>query len=259
MDAHKSTDDERDWIYEHLVKGECGRWQLLPDEFTLERHLSPPRDQQHGNTCGAFVGAAMYEVANNVAGSGAIIRSDSGDTLRLSADADGAQTDMRARYAIGTSISPEFIYYHRANKPRTGMFGRDVFNIMRRLGAVSEDEYPYRLGHGVAPSGDLYVTAGAHKIENYARVKTIIGLKRALIELGACYLGLPLYNHTVRFWDKTNGYVVDGGHSVMIYGYNETGFLFRNSWGESWGNGGNGVFPYGDFDVIWEIWVAIIN
>lgn len=42
-----------------------------------------------------------------------------------------------------------------------------------------------------------------------------------------------------------------GYHYVMVYGYEKVGgeyyFYFRNSWGEQWGNKGNGVFKYSDF------------
>ena len=35
-----------------------------------------------------------------------------------------------------------------------------------------------------------------------------------------------------------------GSHAVVIYGWNETGWLFQNSWGEEWGVNGRAVLPY---------------
>jgi hypothetical protein len=231
--ALKSEPDDRDWIYEHLVKGRsmdqrgrvCTVWQPLPERYVIDQPLLPPRDQEHAGTCAAFTGAAICEVL-------------------LSKD---------------EHLSPEFIYYHRANKPHGGMFGRDVFHVLRRIGTVPETMYPYAQGGSdVPPDGKLYKVAEQHRIEKYARVTTIEGLKRALIELGPCYLGLPQYNHTERFWDKSAGYTVSGGHSVMVFGYDSVGFLFLNSWGESWGDGGYGLLPYEDFGLVWEIWTAIV-
>ena len=35
-----------------------------------------------------------------------------------------------------------------------------------------------------------------------------------------------------------------GGHCMVIYGWNETGWLVQNSWGKTWGKKGRFVLPY---------------
>ena len=41
-----------------------------------------------------------------------------------------------------------------------------------------------------------------------------------------------------------------GGHAFALVGFNRTGFVVQNSWGDKWGNCGFGVLPY-------EEWVQI--
>jgi hypothetical protein len=49
----------------------------------------------------------------------------------------------------------------------------------------------------------------------------------------------------------------DGGHAFAIVGYNETGFLVQNSWGERWGSGGYAILSYADWLAnAMDCWVA---
>lgn len=36
----------------------------------------------------------------------------------------------------------------------------------------------------------------------------------------------------------------DGGHAMVLYGWNKDGWLIQNSWSIFWGNGGRAVWPY---------------
>ena len=57
-----------------------------------------------------------------------------------------------------------------------------------------------------------------------------------------------------------SGDVNEGGHELLIVGYDDSAsmFIFRNSWGTAWGDAGYGYMPYGyverdyalDFSVI---------
>ena len=38
-----------------------------------------------------------------------------------------------------------------------------------------------------------------------------------------------------------------GAHSMTVVGYNNEGFILRNSWGNGWGDDGHTIFPYKDF------------
>ena len=41
---------------------------------------------------------------------------------------------------------------------------------------------------------------------------------------------------------------------ILVYGWNEYGFLIQNSWGKDWGNNGTAILPYEySIDSAWAI------
>jgi hypothetical protein len=188
--------------------------------------MQPSRDQGRRGTCAAFTGSAIKEIHERDEG-------------------------------FNEWMSPEFIYYHRENKPATGMYGRNVFQILQKIGSVPESKYPYRNDENApAPDKELYETATKYRIANYAKVTTVNGLKRALLELGPCYLQLPLYSSRPHFW-RANGEKSAGGHALTVIGFNKTGFILKNSWGPTWNGDGCIIFPYNEWDLLWECWVPV--
>ena len=95
---------------------------------------------------------------------------------------------------------------------------------------------------------------GVETIDRYATIGSIICLKQALILNGPCVGALPVYDSRVtEFWDSAYG-DYQGGHAVTVVGYNEDGFIIRNSWGRSYGDNGYSIIPYDDFNKFMEIW-----
>ena len=83
-------------------------------------------------------------------------------------------------------------------------------------------------------------------------------LKQALIVNGPCVGGLPVYDtNRDDFWVKYKGDEYVGGHAIAIIGYNENGFIIRNSWGERYGDKGYAILPYDDFANFREIWSIV--
>ncbi len=227
--ALKSPDDPDDCIFEHLAHGPPGYYlSEIPDEFDLREHAPPSRDQGNRGTCAAFTAAAIKEIQEN---------RDCG---------------------LNEWMSPEFIYYHRENKPASGMYGRNVFQILQRIGSVPESAYPYQNnGDALPPSDDLYRIAARYRIANYARVTTVEGLKKALLELGPCYLQLPLYKTRPYFWRPSPGENAISGHAVAVVGFTLEGFILKNSWGSDWNRDGCIIFPYDEWGAQWECWVSV--
>lgn len=54
------------------------------------------------------------------------------------------------------------------------------------------------------------------------------------------------------------GGLFNGGHAVTIVGYNDEGFIIKNSWGRSWGDHGYAVISY-DYHSLWCSSAMIIN
>lgn len=130
------------------------------------------------------------------------------------------------------------IYKSRTNNDDDGMSFKDALHFLRHDGVKTED--------------------GVFKIERYATVGAILTLKQALIMNGPCIGGLPVYSpHGDDFWKKKQGCSLEGGHAISIVGYNEEGFIIRNSWGKIYGSDGYAVMPYEDFGAFMEIWTII--
>lgn len=234
--ALPSPECEDDFVFENTAM--CNGIYLaeMPEEFDLRPHTYNCRDQGARGTCAAFASSALKEIYH-------LRRGNSDDVLQKG------------------YFSPEFIYSQRRNRPSHGMYGRDVFTIMKNIGAVPETMYPYKDTDLEAvysrPSKDLIKEAGVNRIAEFARVRSINGLKRALLEVGPCYLALKLYDSSEKFWLK-KGRNIDAGHAVAVVGYNKTGFILRNSWGVDWGDSGYTVIPYEDYDdAVIECWVPI--
>lgn len=227
--ALKSPDDPNDYIFERLAKGHDGYYvSSVPEIYDLRQFVDSARDQRLRGTCAAFTASAIKEIQEKK---------------------NGLNSEV---------MSPEFIYYHRENKPAQGMYGRNVFQILQRIGSVPESTYPYRDDElAPTPSFGHYKLAASKKISNFARVTTVPGLKRALLELGPCYMQLPLFSSRPHFWRAAPDDAAGGGHAVTVVGYNAEGFILMNSWGATWNVDGCVVMPYDDWGVLWECWVAV--
>ncbi len=125
--------------------------------------------------------------------------------------------------------------YNRANsKCKDGMELKDALRDLRKKGIRSEK--------------------GIIKIERYAMVASKDHLKQALIANGPCVGALPVYNdEKEKFWEN-DGSAFKGGHAIAIVGYDDKGFIIRNSWGTSYGDNGYGHIPYENMDAFYEIW-----
>lgn len=93
---------------------------------------------------------------------------------------------------------------------------------------IKEDAYPYRIGG--------YTDTGITPDE----------LKQAIYQNGVVPMTISVKGYRNPIKKGNLGY-----HRICLYGYdNNNKFYYRNSWGEKWGNGGDGYFKYKDQDII---------
>ena len=96
---------------------------------------------------------------------------------------------------------------------------------------------------------------GRFKIKGYSMIRSEIALKHAIIMNGICIAGLPTYNTPLDdFWNENNSEEFLGGHAIALIGFDENGYIIRNSWGSGYGYDGYSHISYEDFNKFYEIW-----
>lgn len=176
--------------------------------------------------------------------------------------AASAMKEWQEKQIIGKNcyMSPEFIYENRSNKDISGMNLRDAMDILLKSGICSDSTYPY-CNTDVIPTKIIpqkaFDEASKFKINSYAQINTQEELKTALANKGPCLIAFPCYNNGKTFWKQRSGESLLGGHCVLIVGYNQDGYILRNSWGLAWGDLGYTYYPYGEWGAHWEIWSSI--
>jgi len=136
------------------------------------------------------------------------------------------------------NVDVKSIYNSRTTPGNTGMTFKDAFKFIRNNGVKTN--------------------IGNYNIDEYFRLGSIIQLKQALICNGPCLGALPVYNDIRNdFWYERPGDSFLGGHAIAIVGYNQKGFLIRNSWGKRWGDKGYTLLEYDEFESFYEIWSVI--
>ncbi len=232
--ALKSPIDKRDYIAEIIYRRNRKSYvskrseNIFPDNLDLRHKMSKIRHQGNQGTCAAQTVTAIKEFQE---------KKDVGLT---------------------NSLSPQFVYNLRSNYPDEGMYGRDVMKILTNNGICLEVTYPYGT---IEPKDSIdnraIEEAKRYTIKGYARVSSIDGLKESLFKNGPCYISFPAYNNTGQFWIQRDEDTPLGGHAVCVVGYDENGFIIRNSWGLSWNRNGHTIYPYDQWGVHWEIWTTI--
>ena len=232
LNVSKSPDDSRDFIFTGNSSDMVS--DTLPDVLDYTNELLPIRDQGSQGTCYAQSACCMKE-------------------WQESRD-----------YGLKSYLSPQFFYNIRFNKYDDdenndyGMYGRDVMKILSKIGICLEENYPYgHIEHRDQISQQLYDEASQHRIKHYARIESMDDLKSSLFHNGPCLITVPVYNYGEYMWIPEGKEDHQGGHAMTVVGYNNDGFIIRNSWGNTWCNNGYCIFPYGHWGAQWEVWTTI--
>ena len=166
-----------------------------------------------------------------------------------------------------TIFSTEFVYGYRpaGYYVGEGMYIRDALKTLQKVGDCTKEEltgnheYAEAIDAVEADLDELKNRAYPHRISTYVKIDTADEIKQALMDFGYVVVSMAwhenyklvdgIYTPTS---DKTRG-----NHCVLIYGWDERGWLVHNSWGKSWGQKGKFVVP---FDFKWrEAWAVTDN
>ena len=98
---------------------------------------------------------------------------------------------------------------------------------------------------------------GIMKIKDVAFIPNASLMKAAILANGPIFGALPVYDENEdMFWVK-KGNTLKALHAITIVGWDETGYIIRNSWGTSFGNDGYVVLPYSDANKFRELWTIL--
>jgi predicted chitinase len=144
-------------------------------------------------------------------------------------------------------------------------------------GVCLESNWSYVAGDNALPTAGWDSDAIERTLGVYYRIdpQAITDLQAAIFAVGAIYVS----SYTHKGWDtvKTSTKpptshtalpVIDydgnpsrsDGHAFALVGFNRTGFVIQNSWGDTWGAGGFAVISYTDWLAhAMDVWVAAMG
>jgi len=160
-----------------------------------------------------------------------------------------------------TMMSRLFLYYNERViehdvEHDTGAYLHDGITSLKTNGICPESMWVYDISQfDVKPPPECYASALEHKVITAENVtQTIAGMQACLSHGLPFVVGIIVYRTfespnvaktgIVPMPTKTDSIL--GGHAVLIVGYNNTKkqWIFRNSWGPSWGSKGYGFLPF---------------
>lgn len=175
-----------------------------------------------------------------------------------SCTAHATSTILEHHYTgIDAQLSTNFIYgIHNKlfGSEGPGLSLREALKTVLQYG---DPEYDYCKGntevskvYGIAEQAFedpvAMENAAKYKISGYARANNINDVKYALMNYGPVLACISWYNGNtcdengvLTMGDSLNCY-----HAIVVYGWNEIGWLCQNSWGIRWGKKGYFIVPY---------------
>jgi C1A family cysteine protease len=126
--------------------------------------------------------------------------------------------------------------------------------MLLKYGTPPESYWPYKPHQTDKPGKGAAKAALRYKVKAYARIRTVLEMKRSLVVNGPFLAGVDVYESWFTRKCEKTGLIpmpkkndqYQGGHAICIVGYDDRKkqFKFKNSWGIVWGDAGYGYLPY---------------
>ena len=212
----------------------------LPDSYSIP-YLPPVKNQKSVSSCVAHATAVILEYFYKI---------ETGEEEAMSTD-----------FIYGM----QGVAYGRKDK---GMYLRDACKIVKNYG----DLFKYLLKTNTEQpkcsedlekflTEELKTAAANNQVKSYAKCNGIENMKHALVNYGPLLASInwhskcEITDEGMVFMDYDSSY---GRHAIVIYGYDEKGWLCQNSWGESFAKDGRFILPYTDnFNEVWSFVDAV--
>lgn len=151
-------------------------------------------------------------------------------------------------------LSPGYVYGCRYEYKGEGMYLRDALKTLKDKGVCELTELPYNKEVpemiNIFNQKEEYETDEPNKITTYFSIATndVNKIKHSLMNCGPIMASVPWYEDfevVEGIINCPSNFIAPFGyHAILIYGWNEKGWLMQNSWGTNWGNNGRAVYPY---------------
>lgn len=237
LDTRPDTLDFRDKLYEATLVE-------VPARIDLEAYMKwniPILDQGREGACTGF---ALATVAHYL---------------------------LTKRYGLKnlTQVSPWMLYAMAKRydewpgEDYEGSSARGAMKAWHKHGVCSDRIWTHRSGKVKRDLNDSQASDAAQRpLGAYYRVnhKDLVAMHSAIAEVGVLYATGLVHEG----WEQigSDGVIplkktIRGGHAFALVGYDERGFWFQNSWGNSWGKNGFALITYDDWLINGtDVWVA---
>lgn len=130
-------------------------------------------------------------------------------------------------------------------------------NIYKGKKSMFGEGMTYQEAFDLLKTKGVKTDSGIVKIKDAGFISSHMLLKAALLANGPCFGALPVYDTEMQeFWKKTR-MKPEGWHSITIVGWNEKGYIIRNSWGTGYADCGYVLLPYEDISSFRELWTIL--
>lgn len=169
--------------------------------------------------------------------------------------------EIRSGIAPTWTPSRLFIYYNERALEGTvstdsGAQIRDGIKVIASDGVCPETEWPYDIAaFAERPPQQAFDDAVRDRVGSYMRLnQSLVPLKTCVASGFPFVFGFTVFSSFEAAEVAATGVVPlpqpsetpVGGHAIVVVGYEDArqAFIFRNSWGASWGAAGYGYMPY---------------